>query len=702
MTDRVRTGNLLGAARAEIDGMLSHAFIATADFRSLTQTQDFHYVVGRRGTGKTALFQKVTDFYKTAERTSVIAETPQEHNALQFQNLLGSAGIDYRLLRSISRLTWKTHLLLEAFTLVRSHYKYGKSASFAYLTGYERAHRPLIVERGIPRALALLRHAIALSKAPREVAFTFAQTFETDSLQQAMKTALEDVGLRVVVLYDALDEGWTPDIPSTAVIGGLAIAAADLSDLQIRIHPLMFLRDNIFRSLAQMDPDSTRHIEGQTLRLHWDEASLFHLVAERIKIALELKEENDVRAWNRFAQADLKDREGFEACLRHTLYRPRDILVLLNDASAFAQREGRESIVGTDVDKTAVQISENRLDDLLKEYETVLPGLKDFVASFRQLKAQWTIAELVAHLDQIVQRTEETSGMTGEFALFNSGAEILNALYSVGFVGVQEQTTGRFAFCHDGSASTLTLSEPGRRAAVHPCYWKALELVGDAPTEEVAVQINDDYEAKTFSEVSDLRLKRLGQIHAEVSRIQRGKNASGDFERWVNRAVAILFEGKLTNIQLKPNPEAVNQRDIVATNMAVRGFWKRIYEDYRSRQVVFEVKNYGDLELDDLRQVLSYTSGEYGSFAVLVWRPESEIVPETLKAWLRMLYSEHRRVVLRLPDTTIARCLLKLRSPRKFDAAEDTLGKLMDQVVRTYLSIQVGRGYRRGKKRRRR
>src|SRR5262245_55523818 len=124
MAEPGKPGNLLGAARAEIDGLLARAFVATADFRALTQTQDFNYVVGRRGTGKTALFQKVTEHYRGAERTLLNAEAPQEHHAPQFQNLLSAAGIDYRLLRGISRLAWKTHLLFEALGHIRTNYKF--------------------------------------------------------------------------------------------------------------------------------------------------------------------------------------------------------------------------------------------------------------------------------------------------------------------------------------------------------------------------------------------------------------------------------------------------------------------------------------------------------------------------------------------------------------------------------------------------
>ena len=48
-------GNILGAGRAEADSvMLAKAFIETADYRALIQSDDFNFVVGRRGTGKSA------------------------------------------------------------------------------------------------------------------------------------------------------------------------------------------------------------------------------------------------------------------------------------------------------------------------------------------------------------------------------------------------------------------------------------------------------------------------------------------------------------------------------------------------------------------------------------------------------------------------------------------------------------------------
>ena len=92
----------------------------------------------------------------------------------------------------------------------------------------------------------------------------------------------------VVVMYDGLDEGREPTTSSTAILAGLALAAADLVDALVPVRPILFVRDNMFRALAAEDSDFTRHIEENTLRLHWDEASLLHLVAMRLRVALGL------------------------------------------------------------------------------------------------------------------------------------------------------------------------------------------------------------------------------------------------------------------------------------------------------------------------------------------------------------------------------------------------------------------------------
>ena len=66
--------NLLGDLRAEFDrSMLTAAFLETADYKTLIDTTDRPVVIGRRGTGKSAL----------ADRLQEILRDPAKYEALR-------------------------------------------------------------------------------------------------------------------------------------------------------------------------------------------------------------------------------------------------------------------------------------------------------------------------------------------------------------------------------------------------------------------------------------------------------------------------------------------------------------------------------------------------------------------------------------------------------------------------------------------
>lgn len=284
----------------------------------------------------------------------MVGVTPPEHDTMDMQRLLMECGSSYRQLRALSRLAWKIHLLVAAAKSIQVHYRASKSPATVFLNEYLEAHSVITTLDGAAQCTAIVRFGMLHGggAAATEVPAFLARTFDIEALKAAVDEALRGLRHSVVVMYDGLDEGWEPAVSSIAILGGLALAAADLVDAHVPLRPLLFVRDNMFRALAAEDSDFTRHIEGNTLRLHWDEASLLHLVSMRLRVAFALEDvEGDIKVWNRFGYRELKDRDGFRRCLRYTLYRPRDILVLLNDAYVNAAREGRDGIIAADVER---------------------------------------------------------------------------------------------------------------------------------------------------------------------------------------------------------------------------------------------------------------------------------------------------------------------------------------------------------------
>ena len=698
-------GNILGSARAEVDSrMLDQAFLETNDFRALKDTDHFSFVVGRRGTGKTALYLNLMKVFQDDDRVFSHHLMPEEHDALALLSLLHRYGVDaYNEIRATVRVLWRTSMLITVANDLCSHWKYGASADAQWLRSYVDGKRGLLKYNELQRCTAILDQLSIDDSFVQEIPGKIATTCEVTKVEEEVRRGLEGVGARAVFLFDGLDEGWVPDPRPTAVLGGLAIAVAGFGDKQMHIHGELFIRDNIFRLMATLDRDFSRHIEGSTLRLNWTQDSLLDLIANRLRVVYGLpKVENNIRIWNRFAHKELKERRGFQRCLQHTLYRPRDLLVLLNQAALHAAREGRQGIIETDIEEKSKQISSDRLTDLLREYEGVFPGLRLIVKSFFRVQAFRTMADVRLKLDSLIQDESFRVPESSDIAVLGTSSHIIDALYSIGFLGLEDQATGTISFCHDGALSSISDVAESQRIAIHPCYWKALDTIETSISTDVVVEIYDDYKTQGISQMVDMRARRLGQLVTELPNYPEGRDGAQDFEKWVLRACQILFAGSLGNFELNPAPDGIQRRDVVATNLAERGFWRRVLNDYACRQVTFEIKNFATLKPDDFRQALSYSGKQYGRLVFIVYRSNAEGLDNKDRGWVKEMWDRHDKLIVTIPSAILIRCLKKSRNPKRLDYSERTLNKRIDTFERRYIDARhmpIRRGKSRKKKR---
>jgi hypothetical protein len=432
-------------------------------------------------------------------------------------------------------------------------------------------------------------------------------------------------------------------------------------------------------------PISQEIIEAQTIRLHWDEYALLNLTANRLRQAFDVQLEQSIKVWDRCAAAGLEGREGFRKCLRLTLYRPRDLLILLNDAFLCGARQDRTRIVTADVESSAKSISVHRLEDLQKEYTAIFPSIGVLMEGFANTEPEMNVARALDIIESITRRSDLRADVQQYFAISRTPQVCLRDLYSVGFIGQRDHSTGNFVFCHDGRDPTREF-ESDQKLLVHPCYWMALDISNRDMDPASAQEIYDEYEILISSETPARRAREIGSLIAELGNIPVGREGWVDFEEWVFRALQIVFAGRLRNLEMRPNGGALQRRDIVGTNLSESPFWRRIYEDYHCRQVIFEVKNYAELTEDDFRQALSYSSGEYGKCIFFVTRAlDGNLRRGKELDWVRELYSRHGLLTLKLADRMFSSLLGKLRSPPKHDAAEKSMNGVVDQYLRMYL-----------------
>ncbi len=430
--------NILGDVRAEADGeMLEIAFYETPDYRTLIESSDRTVVVGRRGTGKSALAYKLEKYWNIAQKTIVLHLAADEDQIIGIRPLIKLFGDEFKLVRAGSRIAWRYALLMEVAGALSKRYKYKNAVGSAILD------RHLIDWRkdryGFCSKLKdKLRKIVDTSAAPETRVSDLARNLQIGDVEEAIDSVLDATNISLYVLIDRLDEGYEPDEIGIGLVDGLVQAVIDVNTKFKKVRTLVFLRDNIFRAVSKNDPDFSRNIEGQTLRLHWDEYGLFNLVANRLRIAFAIGQENTVRIWDSCAARDLKGKDGFRTCLRLTLYRPRDLLILLNEAFRVAGKQDRNQIIGEDIEATAKTISKNRLDDLEKEYSAIFPGLPLFVSAFSNKNPEMSVSQAASFIQEIIGRDTYEQKIQQQFAIMQSPVDVLRDLYRVGFIGVYD------------------------------------------------------------------------------------------------------------------------------------------------------------------------------------------------------------------------------------------------------------------------
>lgn len=683
-------GNVLGDIRAEHDSkMLEASFWQTTDYKALLESYDRCIVVGRRGTGKSALVHMLSKHWNAKPRTYVMTISPVEEQIIGLRDIVSLFGDNYLHIKAGSKLAWRYAIYMEIITEIAGHYKMKNVLDYnsveKHLLSWG-AKRQNISSKIRKKLISILDSGKDVKPATR--ISDLSDQFELELLEEVIAEAIQKSNHQFVIFADRLDEGYTPDDLGVAIVDGFIQSVIDVKqNLQEKVIAFAFVRDNIHRAISKMDPDFTRNIEGQVLRLHWDEYNLFNLICNRIRTAFNSSIENNTRVWNAYTANELQSNTGFKEALKLTLYRPRDILVLLNDAFLRAASHDRSKIVIDDIKATANVISQNRLNDLLKEYENVFPALDIFALMFSNKKSDFSITEASEIINTAFDIKEVSDKLKLQDLLLLEGPiQVIKRLYSIGFFGLYNIQSSSFIFCHDGKEPDKEFTASSR-LLIHPCYWLALGVHESEINPESADDIHDEYDIEVSSVSEEQRKQRIGSLLQELSNIPEGKDGAVDFEAWALKAIKILFATNLTNIELHANKNGLQQRDIIATNLADTPVWKRIHTDYQSRQIIFEIKNYRDLGAPEYRQVNSYLYKDYGRLAFIINRDHSENLQKHKElTWVKEIYDNHNKLIIKLPSKFLERHLSKMRSPQKHDEVNKQLSKLLDQYIIVYLN----------------
>ncbi len=153
-----------------------------------------------------------------------------------------------------------------------------------------------------------------------------------------------------------------------------------------------------------------------------------------------------------------------------------------------------------------------------------------------------------------------------------------------------------------------------------------------------------------FSQIPVSSAKRKLQ---EVKKLSAGKNGNADkkYEDAIVQLLASLLYPHLDFACAQSRTDSgVLIRDLVFYNNRTHPFLTELFDDYGSKQLVFEIKNVAAIERDDINQLNRYLTDDLGKFGVFVTRNE---LPRARQKSLIDLWSGQRRCIVCLTDADL-------------------------------------------------
>ena len=482
------------------------------------------------------------------------------------------------------------------------------------------------------------------------------------------------------VMIDRLDDSWNGSDKAVILVMALMHACMEINATVECVRTLVFIRENVFDRVRNIDKESSR-LETAVVSLEWTREMLREFIERRLNRNLITKGALGGPTWNAFFEAEegkSSEDEVFEYCQ----YRPRDVLLYVSSALESAQAHVRSRITQSDLHEAKKKFSESRLKDLSDEYADNYARLYLMLSRFHGLGSEYTITAIEDFARKLLVDEEIKQYCASWFYQYSAPELLIGLLYTIGFVGIKG-TDGVIIYkSAESPLASMPMITQRSIISIHPTYRDALNI-----QHWRVDSIDDGVMLQQSGIVFDLPEKiSLYEYNGKIKHIQNdlatmpiGDACAGQFEDLVGDIIKFCFFKALTNVQAKSRDVSGRViRDWIAANHTSMGFWQMVRQQYGATQIVWECKNYIDLEASDFHQITYYMTEVIGRLAILVYRGGSEIKKSYLEH-IRRIANDKHGIVLLIGQKDIE---IFLRQAINGKRSEGHLQDLFDRTVR--------------------
>jgi hypothetical protein len=476
----------LGDPMAENEFQSLGAYYVQTDEYNRALRGEVNLVVGRKGTGKTALFFQVRDRIRRDKQNIVIDLKPEGYQLLKLkENVLDllSEGAKAHLITAF----WEYLLLLEICRKVlekdRSRYRFDATGADAYRT-LERLYRGGIAstEGDFSERLLLLSQEIinayqqqyGQAKNVRLTADEVTNLLHTTTiadLREALASYLGQKG-QVLVLFDNLDKGWaykgigTGDILILrCLIDAARKVQREMRKADVEMSCIVFVRNDIYELLMNSSPDFGKEARAS---LDWSDPDLLREVLRR-RLSQSFPEQvSFAQVWGLICVSHYEGEETSQFLIERSLMRPRHLLRLVGYCKSFAVNLDHEKMEAEDIAKGIRSYSNDLVLEADRELADVEPSAEGLLYEFVREPSELSEEDLHLLLKIHDTPNEKLQDVT-DFLLY------------LGFLGVRvgnEDPRYIYDVGYDlGILRAMQRKNKERsRFVLNPAFWPALEV----------------------------------------------------------------------------------------------------------------------------------------------------------------------------------------------------------------------------------
>lgn len=491
MSKTIQQVENFGAIDAENDKNLLANFYRAGFIEDLVQGKK-SIVIGRKGTGKSAIYTYICDEYKDEAVKLVFKDYPWKLHD-RFSNNVAADREKYvnswefllfieisKKIISDSDSIWSKEEKKQISNLKKWIKNNWGSVDFDYKENlnpkrkFRFVFQPTIMGNGLG----------SISK-DVESSDNVGQTIGeyNRKLEGIISKLLKSYNRSIILAFDQLDLAYSNDDKKyNEMLIGLLLAAYSFHNKFKKVKVILFLRSDIFANLTFQDKNKIK--DNLVEFLDWEAEretglSLKNLIKKRIKNAFELDNDNFDDCWNYVFSIDKIGKNQFKwrYMIDRTFLRPRDLIKFLNLAidqaqksiSQNPQRENR--IVNEDIYNIKEDYSNYLFEELKDEISGKYPDFTSYLEILREIHVlSFTKDEFNEKYEIIKKRNnlQETSEV------------ILERLYEFSIIGFYKPGGGGYGgseYRFQYTSENQTFNRTASRYKVHLGYKEYLELI---------------------------------------------------------------------------------------------------------------------------------------------------------------------------------------------------------------------------------